>query len=234
MKDKARNWNERIIRYIRQLVFGFEDSLVSTLGAITGIAGGSQDNFVVVLAGMVIIVVESLSMGAGTYLSSKSEREVAEAVEKEEKELISRDIEGEKREIRNYLKKRGFGDGEIGPIVKRLTSDRKLLLGLMLRHEYDICPEPRERSIKRGFVMWGSYFVGGFFPLLPYLLWPVRTALAPSIIITLIVLFLLGAFKTKFTGKSWWKSGLEMAIISLSAAGVGYIVGRIVAMSFAV
>ena len=61
---------------IREIVFGAEDSLVSTLGAITGIAAGTNNEFVVVLSGVVLIVVEALSMSAGSYLSSKSAREV--------------------------------------------------------------------------------------------------------------------------------------------------------------
>ncbi|MBU0649316.1 VIT1/CCC1 transporter family protein [Patescibacteria group bacterium] len=234
MSDKTKNWRDRVIRYIRELIFGFEDSLVSTLGAITGIAGGSQDSSIVILAGMVIIFVESISMGAGTYLSSKSEREVVEETIRREKQTVKHDIEGEKQEIREYLEARRFKSEEIEPIVERLASDRGLLLEEMLLHEHNIIQEPRARSVKRGLVMWGSYFVGGFFPVLPYLFLSVRSAFLPSILATLIVLFLLGAFKTKFTGKSWYKSGFEMAVISLSAAGVGYVVGRIVAMSFGI
>jgi len=229
-----KNWHERGVRYLRELIFGFEDSLVSTLGAITGIAGGSQDNSIVILAGMVIIFVESLSMGAGTYLASKSEREVVEETIRREKHTVKHDIEGEKREIREYLKARRFKSEEIEQIVERLASDRDLLLEEMLLHEHNIIQEPRARSIKRGVVMWGSYFVGGFFPVLPYLFFKIDSAFYLSIGLTLMVLFSLGAFKTKFTGKSWWKSGLEMAIISISAAGVGYAVGKLAAMSFGV
>jgi predicted membrane protein (TIGR00267 family) len=232
MKSNIKNWNDRIIRYIRQLVFGFEDALVSTLGAVTGIAGGSQDNFVVVLAGMVIIFVESLSMGVGAYLSSKSENEVIEAVGQREKELMKWDIEGEKEEIREYLRKHDFDDKEIETIVEKIISKPKLLFEEMMLHEYKMFPEPRERAIKRGLVMWGSYFVGGFFPVLPYLFLPVQTALYVSIAVTVVVLFVFGALRTKFTNRAWWKSGLEMAGLSLSAALIGYAVGRIVAVAF--
>lgn len=234
MKKKVNNWNEIIVRYIRQLVFGFEDSLVSTLGAITGIAGGSQDNFVVVLAGMVIIFVESLSMGVGTFLSSKSEREVIEAAISKEKKLISKDPEGEKMEIRAYLKKHEFKSGEMESIVERLMSDRRLLLEEMMVHEYGMIAEPYQMSRKRGLVMWASYFVGGFFPVTPYLLLPIDQALPVSIIVTLIILFVFGALKTKYTGRSWIKSGAEMMILSISAAIVGFIVGRLVVVFFGV
>ncbi len=57
---------------IREIVFGLEDSLVSTLGAVTGIAVGTQNAYVVILSGLVLIAVEAVSMSAGSYLSSKS------------------------------------------------------------------------------------------------------------------------------------------------------------------
>lgn len=58
--------------YLREIIFGLEDSFVSTLGAVTGIAAGAGSRNLVILAGLVIITVEALSMAAGSYLSSKA------------------------------------------------------------------------------------------------------------------------------------------------------------------
>src|SRR3990167_2471270 len=58
--------------YLRSIIFGFQDSLVSTTGVIAGVAAGTSDKHLVVLAGIVTITVESLSMGAGQYMSEKS------------------------------------------------------------------------------------------------------------------------------------------------------------------
>ncbi len=57
---------------IREIIFGLEDSLVSTLGAVTGIAIGANNTYIVILSGLVLIAAESTSMAAGSYLSSKS------------------------------------------------------------------------------------------------------------------------------------------------------------------
>ncbi|MBI2484617.1 VIT1/CCC1 transporter family protein [Candidatus Uhrbacteria bacterium] len=57
--------------YIREIVFGLEDSLVSTVGAVTGMAAGFTYPPLVVFAGTVLIVAEAFSMAAGSYLSSK-------------------------------------------------------------------------------------------------------------------------------------------------------------------
>jgi predicted membrane protein (TIGR00267 family) len=67
-----KSFSKDVAESIREIVFGLEDSLVSTLGALTGIAVGSESRFIVILAGLVLIATESTSMAAGSYLSSKS------------------------------------------------------------------------------------------------------------------------------------------------------------------
>ena len=60
----------------RDIIFGLEDSIVSTLGVVVGIAAGTDSRYIVLLSALVVIVVESLSMTAGSYLSNKSELEI--------------------------------------------------------------------------------------------------------------------------------------------------------------
>lgn len=58
--------------YMRSTVFGFQDALVSTTGVIVGVAAGTQDKQIVLLAGIVTIMVEALSMAIGQYTSEKT------------------------------------------------------------------------------------------------------------------------------------------------------------------
>jgi len=58
--------------YLRSAMFGLEDGLVSTTGAVVGIAAGARDASVVLLAGTVVLAVEALSMGAGQFLSERA------------------------------------------------------------------------------------------------------------------------------------------------------------------
>ncbi len=62
--------------YLRSIIFGFQDSLVSTTGVIAGVSAGTNDKSLVILASIVTITVESLSMGTGQYLSEKSVHEM--------------------------------------------------------------------------------------------------------------------------------------------------------------
>ncbi len=64
--------------YIRNLIFGAEDSLVSTVGVIFGVASAAIDSSTILLTGFIVIAVESLSMGAGAFLSETSTKELSE------------------------------------------------------------------------------------------------------------------------------------------------------------
>ncbi len=77
-------FRHEVAESMREIVFGLEDSLVSTLGAVTGIAAGTGSTSVVILSGLVLVGVEALSMSAGSYLSSKSAMEAGAEVLKEE------------------------------------------------------------------------------------------------------------------------------------------------------
>ncbi len=61
--------------YLRNFVFGVEDSLVSTVGLLSGVAAAGVETKTIVLTGVVLIIVEALSMAVGSYLSEYSVEE---------------------------------------------------------------------------------------------------------------------------------------------------------------
>src|SRR3989344_7763433 len=60
------------VSFLRNFVFGVEDSLVSTVGLLSGIALATVPAKTIFLTGVVLIFVEAFSMAAGTYLSESS------------------------------------------------------------------------------------------------------------------------------------------------------------------
>ncbi len=170
MKKRFRH---AIVDSMREIVFGLEDSFVSTLGAVTGIAVGSQSTYIVILSGLVLIAAESTSMAAGSYLSSKNATEAENILHKKKS-------------------------------------------------------KEKSRPVRAAAVMGVSYFVGGFVPLTPYFYLPIEKAIYPSVIFTVICLFLVGAWAATYTKRSKIKSGLEMAGVSLFAALIGYLIGIVV------
>lgn len=61
--------------YLQSAIFGINDALISTTGVMVGISAGTSNKSIIILAGIVTIMVEALSMGSGQYLSLKSAHE---------------------------------------------------------------------------------------------------------------------------------------------------------------
>lgn len=61
--------------YTRNFIFGVEDSLVSTVGLLSGIAAASVPKHTIFLTGVILIFVEAFSMGVGSFLSEQSAEE---------------------------------------------------------------------------------------------------------------------------------------------------------------
>lgn len=213
---------------IREVVFGMEDGMVSTLGSITGIATAIGNPFTVILAGFVIIGVESISMAVGSFLSSKSEKEIDEAKIEEERIEIEKFPEEEEKELTDMYVADGWPKELAVQMAATAKANPDIMLTEMAYRELGIVPENLENPLKNGLFMFGSYIIGGFVPLFPYVAFPLEIAIFVSIGLTLLGLFALGAATTKFSKRSWWKSGLEMLVLATFAAAVGYAIGQIV------
>ena len=58
--------------YLRSLMFGLQDGIVSTTGVVVGISTGINNKDIIVLAALVAVMVEASSMAAGQYSSEKA------------------------------------------------------------------------------------------------------------------------------------------------------------------
>ena len=61
--------------FLRNFIFGIEDSLVSTLGVVSGIAIADIAPPTILLTGVVLVFVEAFSMGVGSFVSEESVQE---------------------------------------------------------------------------------------------------------------------------------------------------------------
>ncbi len=222
-KDK-----KKLSSLVREIVFGMEDGMVSTLGAVSGIAVGSQDKFMVLLSGLVIIAVESISMGIGSYLSNRSQREVEKRLLREEREEIEKYPQAEKRELEEMYKADGWPAELAKHMSEAAASDKRLMLKEMAYRELSLVPGGGSTPLFNALAMYFSYIGGGLVPLFVYFFLPVMIAVKVSIVITLLGLFVLGVVITHYTKLSWWKSGLRIMLIGGLAFVVGLTVGELV------
>ncbi len=213
---------------VREIIFGLEDGMVSTLGAVTGIAAATSNQAIVILSGLVIISVESVSMAVGSYLSSKSQLDIDKRKLFEEKSEIHHFPDDEKQELAEMYVADGWTKKTANVMAEEASQNHKLFLQEMAYRELRIIPENLAHPLRNGLLMGGSYIVGGTVPLLTYLFLPLFLAIQVSVVSTFLALFVLGVLTTRFTRRKWWKAGLEMFGLACLAAAVGYLVGQVV------
>jgi len=212
-------------RNIREYIFGVEDGIVSTFGIITGVAVASYTNNFVILAGLASLFAGGISMMAGTYLSTKSQREFYESELNKEKKEIRSMPKAEKEEIKKIYYKKGFRGKRLSEIIKLVTSNKDIWLKVLMVEELGLIQHKFLNPLKSSGVMGLSFGVGALFPLVPYFFINVKQAFPISIFLTIFGLFLFGALKTIYTNKKWLKAGIEMVLIGMLAGIAGYLVG---------
>lgn len=224
--DYIHHKDSKIADSIREIVFGVEDGMVSTLGTVTGIAVGSQDHFTIILAGMVIISVESISMGIGSYIANLSEIKIIKRKLYEEKQEIEDFPQEEKEELKEIYIEDGWPKELAHEMAETAAKDKKLMLHEMAHHELNIDPDVKKHPWHKGAFMFLAYIVGGSVPLFAYFFFPIDIAIKISIAITLLGLFILGASTTRYTKGSWVKMGTRVLVLGGIALLVGYLIGK--------
>ncbi len=98
-------------------------------------------------------------------------------------------------------------------------------------------PEAEAAPIRHGLAMFFAFVLAGALPLIPYATGDLTLAaadrFAASALVTLGVLFGVGAARALVTEERWWVGGLEMLALGAMVAGVAYGSGRLVALALA-
>ncbi|MHB8232171.1 MAG: VIT1/CCC1 transporter family protein [bacterium] len=225
------DWHSPEGRLIREFVFGINDGLVTTIGFVAGVTGALVNTKIVLMSGMAEIVAGTFSMFFGAYLAAKSQNEFYQKEIKREKREIKENPDHEVEEIYEIYQDKGFTKDEIDPIVKRLMSDKKILLDFMVQDELGISKDYYENPVKIASYTGLSFLAGGIPPLFPFFF--IKNALisiAISIILSITVLAVTGLAKALVTKTSRFKSAFEMILIGGTAAAVGFICGRLIAI----
>jgi len=155
--------------YLRNIIFGVTDSLVSTVGLLSGIDVSGSSRQTVILTGIVYAFVEAFSMAIGSFLSEESAEEYES---------------------------------------QREVSDKKPFFA--------------------GFVMFLSFIVASFIPIVPYLIFGLTEALWFSIGFSILALFIVGIISAKITNINVLKHSLKMIFLGGAAILMGVIVGKLV------
>lgn len=209
-----------------EIILGGQDGLVNVLGVILGVAAATVSSKIVIIAGLAATFAESISMAAVAYTSRIAEADYYQSELEREKYEIENIPQGEKEEIKALYENYGFKGKVLDEIIDRITSDEKIWLKVMMEQELKLEHVDRKQALPTGLLVGFSALIGSFIPLLPFFFFTVKTAVIVSLIVTAITLFLVGYFKAKQTlGRQLIKQGIEITIIGMVSAGVGYLIG---------
>jgi vacuolar iron transporter family protein len=214
--------------FLRNVVYGFNDGLTANFGLVAGVIGAGVAPHVILVSGLAGTIADALSMGASGYLAAKSEQEVYAheiAMEKEEIRIMP---EVEQEELALLYQAKGVDPRTARRMAEEVMRDPERALAEQVREELKI-GEAHATPLKEGWVTGGATAIGAFIPVAPFLVLQGPTAAWVAFAIAMLSHFAVGAARSLFTGRGVVRSGLDMFIVGVGVAGVGYFVGDLVA-----
>lgn len=211
------------ISYLRDWVYGGIDGAVTTFAIVAGVVGADLSNRVVLLLGAANVVADGFSMAAANYTGTKSEIEEYEHIRHMEERHISQHPEGEREEIRQIFRSKGFEGEDLERAVEVITEKRDRWIETMMSEEHGL-PTVTRSPVKAALLTFAAFMLCGIVPLLPYALFLPSPAYF-ALVMTALVFFAIGSLRSFWSLNPWWYAGLETMFIGLTAAAAAYIIG---------
>ncbi|MBA2627199.1 MAG: VIT1/CCC1 transporter family protein [Gemmatimonadales bacterium] len=215
--------------FVRNVVYGFNDGLTANFGLVAGMIGAQANlsvvSHAVIVAGLAGALADALSMGSSGYLAAKSEREVFEheiAMEREEIRLMP---EIEREELSLIYQAKGIPEDQAEQLATQVMSDPERALGEKVREELKI-GEATSTPLREAWVTGLATALGAFIPVAPLLFITGPWAIWTSFALAMVSHFGVGAARSFFTGRGPFRSGLDMFLVGLGVAALGYFVGE--------
>src|SRR5438094_518587 len=222
---RRERWHVRGTGWIGDAIYGVNDGLGAVFGIVSGMAGYTGGSEVVLAAGLAGTLASALSMGAGAYLASKSEREVYEWEVSPEKTEREEDPHEELLEHELFYQLKGFSADEARTLAERIQKHPKQFLRTLVHEELGLSEETFPNPLRSTVSATVSTAVGGFIPIVPFFFTVGLPAVIASFVISTIAHFIVGASKALITMRPWWASGLEMTVVGIIEAAVTYGLG---------
>src|SRR5438128_12265029 len=126
---------------LRAAIFGGTDGLVSNLSLIMGVAGAAVSNHVILLAGVAGLLAGAFSMGAGEYISMRTQRELFERLIHLEAHELATEPEEEREELIGIYQRKGVPQDVAASLVDAIHESPELALETHAREELGLDPK---------------------------------------------------------------------------------------------
>ncbi|TVY32819.1 Vacuolar iron transporter [Lachnellula subtilissima] len=211
--------------YMRDIILGFSDGLTVPFALTAGLSSlGSAK--LVILGGLAELFSGAISMGLGGLLAALTERSHYFAEEQREKDEVRLTPQLEREEIYVLMEEYDVGRDAITPFVNALVANEDKWVKFMMDFELKMEKVEKKQAWISAGALAGSYFAGGFIPIIPYFaMKSVTNALFVSIGVTVLMLLVFGFVKNKNTvgtTRCGFKGAAQTLVTGVLAAGASY------------
>jgi VIT1/CCC1 family predicted Fe2+/Mn2+ transporter len=206
--------------WLREIVFGLNDGLVTTLVFIMAVSEVAPGRLLPVVLGEVLA--GGISMTLGGYLSARTAMQILDHRIATERFEVENEPQEERAELRAIYRRKGFTGPLLRSIVDHLTANTDRWHQAMVHDELGVVEDAEIRPVRQGIQVGLSFVLGGLIPSIPlFLSLPFVQWWAYGL--TALASLLLGALKAHYTGQGPVRAGFEfLAIVTLGTlAGVG-------------
>lgn len=212
------------IGWIRAVVLGANDGIVSTASLIVGIAASGVAAEHLFVVGLAALVAGAMSMAAGEYVSVSSQTDIERAELVLEKQHIQDNWNSEVQELAAIYRQRGLEDELSLTVAKNLMEYDAL--GSHARDELGITELAQGNPLQAALFSAISFSTGALLPLLSVLLFDSKQIIPAVIVVSLFALSILGCVSAHMGGASKTKAALRVLIWGTLAMGVSMVVGQ--------
>lgn len=206
--------------WLREIVFGLNDGLVTTLVFIMAVSEIAPGRLLLVVLGEVLA--GGISMALGGYLSARTAKQVLDQRIATERFEVEHEPEEERAELLAIYRHKGFTGPLLHRVVNHLTADRDRWHQAMVHDELGVVEDTRINPWLQGVQIGVSFVVGGLIPTLP-VVFSLPQARWWAYGLTALTALTLGAVKARYTGQHPVWAGLEFLLVVTigTLAGVG-------------
>src|SRR3989344_2410279 len=155
--------------YVGDMVYGALDGIVTTFAVVAGAAGAGLGPGIVIVLGMANLIADGLSMAVGNYLSMKSDSDFYKKEKEREEWEVDHYPDGEREEIRQIYKKKGFAGKNLETLVELITSKKTVWVDTMMTDELGLIPSNKS-PVKAGLYTYFAFLTAGFIPLVAFVI----------------------------------------------------------------
>ena len=225
MEIDRERWRVASLIRLREVVFGAQDGILSTLALVTSVAVAVDQTSIILVAGLAGALAGMISMATGAYLGSRAEQDVKRAeITQEAAELEANPAE-ELAELTVIFQREGRSYQEARHLADEIAQDKDLWLRTLVEKELGISPDDTSNPVKDAFAMGTSFVLAAFIPIVPHMVLDGWTAIGVSVAAALVGLFVLGMGKGRLVQRSPILQGLEILGIGAVSALIGYGLG---------